>query len=352
METNWVKKKKIFSKTWFFLIIVFLIATLSLTFLVLWVKWAFAAPNTSGKEIIFVIAENESTLNIAKRLKEKNLIRDSNAFRIYSRINCKGIDLTDLSTVFKKYPSKDCLSGNIQAGSFKLSQKMDLPTLTLHLTKGRLDSWIRIVEGLRNEEIGEKLEKKYNFKKEEFLNFAQIGYMFPDTYLFKVNTTAKEVADKMRLTFDQKFDQNTADKIKSQGLTIDKGVILASIVERESKNTNERPIIAGILLKRLRNNWKLEVDATIQYALGYDNVNETWWTKVLTDSNLKIDSPFNTRKNFGLPPTPICNPGLSALKAIAEPIETDYYFYLHDSKGEVHFAKTLKEHNDNKIKYL
>lgn len=352
MEINWVKRKKVFSKTWFFLVFFFLLIVVPLSAISLWVKWAFAAPNKSGKEIIFVISENESTQSIAKRLKEKSLIRDVSAFRIYTRINCQGIDLTNLSTLLKKYPAKDCLSGNIQAGSFKLSPKMDLPTLALNLTKGRLDSWIRIVEGLRNEEIGEKLEKKYNFKKEEFLKVAKIGYMFPDTYLFKVNSTADEIATKMRQTLGQKFDQSLKDKVKSQGLTIDEGIILASIVERESKNTSERPIIAGILLNRLASNWRLEVDATVQYALGYDGENKTWWRKILTDSDLKINSPFNTRKNSGLPPTPICNPGLSALQAVASPTQTDYYFYLHDKEGKVHFAKTLDEHNSNKIRYL
>ena len=352
METNWIKKKKIFSKRWFLTIAVFLLLTIPLVTITFWVNWATAAPENSGKEKIFVIKENESIISIAKRLKAEGLIRDETVFRIYTRINCKGIDLKNLATVFKKYPAEDCLSGNIQAGSFKLSPALSLATLSLKLTNGKIDSWIKIVEGLRNEEIAQKLEKQFPIKKDDFLKIAEIGYMFPDTYLFKVNSTAAEVVEKMRQTFDLRFEESLQEKVKAQGLTVNEAVILASIIERESRDTDERPIIAGILLKRLFEGWRLEVDATIQYALGYDQDNKTWWKKSLTIENLAIDSPYNSRKFAGLPPTPIANPGLSSLKAVAQPVESSYYFYLHDSKGEIHFAKTLNEHNSNKVKYL
>ncbi len=352
METNWIKKKKIFSKFWFFLIFIFLLIIIPAILVTAYFQWGLAAPKTSGKEQIFVVAENESTVSIANRLKQEGLIKDATIFRIYTRINCNGLTLTNPTTLLKKYPTSECLSGNIQAGSFKLSPKMDLETLAVSLTKGKLDSWIRIIEGLRNEEIAEKLEKQYPFKQEDFLKVAKIGYMFPDTYLFKLNSTVEEVATKMQTTLDQKFEQSIKGKVVAQGLTIDEGVILASIIERESRDNTERPIIAGILLKRLREGWRLEVDATIQYALGYDEEEKTWWKKGLTDQDLKIDSPYNTRKYLGLPPTAISNPGLSALKSVASPVETEYYFYLHDSKGGVHFAKTLAEHNANKQKYL
>lgn len=352
MEINWVKKKKIFSKLWFFLISIFLLIVITFAVISGWVKWAMAAPAQSGKPVIFVISQDESTLSVATRLKEKNLIRDTNAFRIYTRINCKGIDLTKPLTLLKKYPSSDCLSGNIQAGSFKLSSTMNLPTLARNLTKGRLDSWIRLVEGLRNEEIGEKLEKQYQFKKDDFLEVAKIGYMFPDTYLFKVNSTAKEVAAKMRANFDQNFDQTLQEEVKAQGLTVEEGVTLASIVQREAGKIEDAPLISSVFLNRLNINMPLGSDVTIQYALGYDMVTKTWWKKELIDQDLSINSPYNTRKVSGLPPGPICNPGLTALKAVAEPATSGYYYFLYDKEGKVHFAKTLDEHNSNKLKYL
>jgi UPF0755 protein len=106
------------------------------------------------------------------------------------------------------------------------------------------------------------------------------------------------------------------------------------------------------LLKRLREGWRLEVDATIQYALGYDEEGKTWWKKSLTGDDLAVISPYNTRTHGGLPPGSICNPGLAALKAVAQPTETEYYFYLHDKDGKAHYGRSLEEHNANKAKYL
>lgn len=352
METNWVKKSKIFSKFWFFLVFIFLVIIIPVIGATFWVKWNFAAPAKVGKEQIFVIKENESTQSIANRLKQEGLIRDSLAFRIYARIDCKGVNFANPLSLLKSYPSKDCLSGKIQAGTFKLSPTMDLATLSINLTKGKVDSWTRLIEGLRNEEVAEKLAKQYPFKVEDFLNIAKIGYMFPDTYLFKVNSTAEEISQKMQVTFNEKFDNSLQEKVKAQGLTPEEGVILASIVQREAGKEGDAALIASVFLNRLNINMALGSDVTIQYALGYDTEGKTWWKKDLTDQDLAIVSPYNTRKVAGLPPGAICNPGLAALKAVAEPATSDYYYFLYDKEGKLHLARTLTEHNANKSKYL
>ena len=139
--------------------------------------------------------------------------------------------------------------------------------------------------------------------------------------------------------------------IKS-GLTFEQIITLASIVEREGRTASDRPVIAGILLKRLRANWPLETDATLQFALGYQPQEKTWWKKEITVEDKKIDSPYNTYLNTGLPPGPIANPGLQSIKAVIYPEPTDYWYYLHDSKGVAHYAKTLDGHNANIAKYL
>ncbi len=352
METNWIKKKKIFSKRFYSLVALFLLILIPILTITLWINWAISAPATSGKAKVFVIQENESTVSIANRLKEEGLIRDSLVFRIYTRINCKGIDLANPESLLKKYATSDCLSGNIQAGSFKLSPTMTLATLSVTLTKGRLDSWTKIIEGLRDEEIAAILAKNYNIKAEDFLKEAKEGYMFPDTYLFSLNSTAKDLATKMRENFDTKFSPDLQSKVKAQGLTVQEGVILASIVQREAGKSSDAPTIASIFLNRLNSGMPLGSDATVQFALGYDQTTKTWWKKDLTDQDLTIDSPYNTRIVTGLPPGPICNPGLAALKAVAEPAVTDYYYFLHDKDGNLHPAKTLQEHNANKIRYL
>jgi UPF0755 protein len=110
--------------------------------------------------------------------------------------------------------------------------------------------------------------------------------------------------------------------------------------------------VASVILNRFKAGMKLDIDATVQYALGYQPLEKTWWKKDLTQDDLKIDSPYNTYTNPGLPPGPISNPGLASIKAVVEAPETDYVFYVSDSSGKLHFAKTLEEHNENVRKYL
>ncbi len=353
MENTLIKRKPIFSKLWFFLIFLFLVILAAVAFTTYYINSAIAAPSNQNNEKIFVIKEGQSIVEIAESLKKEGLIRDTLAFRLYARFACKGVTLSNPTTLLKKYPQEDCLSGNIQAGTFKLSTNMDLSTLAEKLTKGRVDSWTKIVEGLRNEEVAAVLAKNYGIKEEDFLKVAQLGYMFPDTYLFKVNSTAEELAQKLRSTFDQKFTSELQQQALAQGLTLPEVVTLASIIERETRdNGEERQVVAGMLIKRLHEGWKIEADATVQFALGYDEVGKTWWKKSLTAEDLQKNSPYNTRRFAGLPPGPICNPGLAALEAVAQPQDSEYYFYLHDNDGKIHYARTLAEHNTNKAKFL
>ncbi|HSX58368.1 MAG TPA: endolytic transglycosylase MltG [Candidatus Saccharimonadales bacterium] len=352
MQSTWIKRSKVFSKRRLFLIFLFLFLVILLGWATFWVKSTFAAAGTSGKTQVFVIKEGESTLSIANRLKEAGLIKDVTAFRAFVRFSCQGMTFSNPTTFFKSYPQKDCLAGNIQAGSYKLSPNMDLPTLSKNLTKGRLDSWTRITEGLRNEEIAAILAKNYKISEADFLKVAQEGYMFPDTYLFKVDTNTAEVVAKMKANFDSKFTTDLVEKAKAQGLSSEEAVILASVVQREAGKKEDMPTIASIFLNRLKIGMPLGSDVTVQYALGYDSEGKTWWKKDLTADDLVVSSPYNTRVHGGLPPGPISNPGLAALKSVAEPATTDYLYFLYDKDGNGHFAKTLSEHNSNKALYL
>ena len=353
MENNWVRRKPIFSKIWFFLILFFLSFISIILLSTYYVNSAFAAPSTDKTEKIFIIKEGEALTSIAARLKQEGLIRDNNVFRLYARFACTGVSLSSPTTLLKSYPQEECLAGSIQAGSFKLSTNMDLPSLAEKLTKGRLDSWTKILEGWRNEEIAIVVEKNYQIKEEDFLKVAEIGYMYPDTYLFKVNSTAAEIVQKLKTTFEEKFTPQLQQEALAQGLSITETVTLASIIERETRdNGDERALVAGILLKRLREGWRLETDATVQFALGYDENEKTWWRKNLTEQDLQVNSPYNTRRFAGLPPGPISNPSISSLKAVALPQESEYYYYLHDKDGKIHYAQTLAGHNANKEKYL
>jgi len=155
----------------------------------------------------------------------------------------------------------------------------------------------------------------------------------------------------MRGNFDKKYTGELQSKIKLKGLTLEQGVILASIVEREGRSDKVRTEVAGILLKRFKMGMKLDADATVQYAMGYDSKTKKWWRTII-QADYKFNSPYNTYLNNGLPPTPICNPSLSSLNALANAdLNTPYLFYFHNSKGESYYGKTLEEHNDNVAKY-
>lgn len=285
------------------------------------------------KTKIFVIQKGESLSVIAKNLANEELIRNKIVF--YLVVKKMGID--------KK----------IQAGDFRLTTSMDVYQIAQTLTHGTLDVWVTLIEGLRKEEIAQIISQNLNIPETEFIKYAKEGYLFPDTYLVPREATAGSVITILQKNFDNKFDLLLQQKAHERGLSIYQVLTLASLVEKEARVDRDRPEVAGILLKRLKNDWALQVDATIQYTLGYQPDQRTWWKKDLTDQDLKIDSLYNTYKNKGLPPGPICNPGLASIKAVIEANEnTPYWFYLSDKNGKMHYATTIEEHNENVKKYL
>lgn len=223
------------------------------------------------------------------------------------------------------------------------------PTPTIETQKK-----VTLIEGQRIEEMAERIDVQLSpGQGKEFLKIAKEGYMFPDTYFVDRIASASAVGVKMKDNFENKYDASLQAKIKKLGLTPNEGVILASIVEREARSPEARKMVASILLKRLNIEMGLNVDAGIQYALGYQPQEKSWWKRHLTKADLKVDSPFNTYIHRGLPPAPICNPSLSAFEAVAsaDP-KTPYLYYYHDSEGIPRYAKTLEEHNQNIANYL
>lgn len=300
---------------------------------VLWWRDAVSAMNPADSTPqIFVIARGEGVKSIASRLASSGLIRSPTAF--YLLVKLLRID------------------GDLEAGDFRLNPSMDAATIARELTHGTLDVWVTTLEGWRVEEIAAKLTKELDIPESEFVKVAREGYMFPDTYLIPRDATAGGVASLFMTTFDKKVDGKLRADAKKTGLPFDDIITLASIVEREGRTDEDRPIIAGILLKRIRADWPIQADATIQYALGYQPQEKTWWKTFLTEEDKKVRSPFNTYVNTGLPPRPIANPGLASIQAVVYPRETDYWYYLHDAEGKVHYARTLAEHERNVAAYL
>jgi len=149
--------------------------------------------------------------------------------------------------------------------------------------------------------------------------------------------------------FDVKVDPEMRAGFQDQGLTFHQAVILASIVQREAIVEEEMPLIASVFLNRLSAGMKLDSDPTVQYALGYDPIKTTWWKTPLSLDDLAISSPYNTYLQVGFPPGPISNPGLSALKAIAHPSQTPYFYFraVCDGSGRHNFSQTFEEHQQN-----
>lgn len=288
---------------------------------------------TSKTPKIFVVRKGESLTDIARNLQKEELIRNRIVF--YLVVKQFGIE--------KK----------IQAGDFRLSQTMDTYQIAKNLTHGTLDVWITIIEGLRKEEVAEVISDALNIPEVEFINKAEEGYLFPDTYLIPRQATAETVIAILNKNFESKFDESMKEDARKNGLTQEQALILASLVEREAKFPQDRPKVASVLFKRLRTGIPLQVDATVQYALGYQPEEKRWWKKELSLDDLKYDSVYNTYQNAGLPPKPISNPGLASLEAVVNAdSETPYLYYLSDKRGKMHFAKTLEEHEQNIQKYL
>lgn len=250
------------------------------------------------------------------------------------------------------------ISSKVQAGFFRLSQSMSITDIAKNLTHASVKSVrITIPEGLRRQEIALIIEKAFtnvegeNYSSTEFLSQTEDkeGRLFPDTYDFDPKASASAIITRLENKYKEIITQ-----IKVTDQNQEKVTILASLLEREA-NPTEMPEVAGVIENRLTGNWPLQIDATVQYALSNTRCNKLdcdWWPKSLSRTDLQIKSPYNTYQNQGLPPKPICNPGKAALKAAASPIETSSWFYLHDSKGVIHFAKTIEEHNINICNFL
>jgi UPF0755 protein len=292
----------------------------------------------------FIIPKGYSASQIGNKLENQNLVKDALAFKLYVQVTNR--------------------SKKIQAGEYLLAPNFSLFKVVGQLTSGPVEEWVTIPEGLRREEVVEKyinVLKRDGSDAEVFrqdflvLTLDNEGYLFPDTYLFPKTVSASIVVNKMLSTFDNKISSQMEADINASEYNLEQIVVLASIIERETRNDEERPVVAGILLNRLEIGMGLQVDATVQYALATTKCRVgavcNWWP-ILTREDMSINSSYNTYKYAGLPPAPIANPSLSSILAAIYPSNSSYLYYLHDEDGEIHYAETLVGHNENIRKYL
>lgn len=292
--------------------------------------YQFSAPLRTAEKERIVVNLNTSEAELIPKLKEQGYIRSEWAFKFVLKI--------------KKW------QGKIKPGGYEVSKGMNAWQLADILVNKPFQKWVVIQEGLRKEEIAEKLQEKLNWpesKKNEFIAESKEGYLFPDTYLFDLDYSGKEAAKKMESQFNEKVAELFIEA-KKNNIKNDTLIVLASIIQREAANEKEMPLIAGVIWNRWLKGMPFQIDATVQYVLGEPG---NWWKKIKPE-DYKIDSPYNTYINKGRPPAPISNPGLEAIKAVLNPEETEYLYYLHDNKRQIHLAKTYQEHLENIKKYL
>jgi UPF0755 protein len=249
--------------------------------------------------------------------------------------------------------------GEIEPGGYKISKSMNARELITLLTSEPQLKWITIPEGLRKEEIGERLSKELHWDNDELEKWTTTytamefdyreGVYFPDTYLIPVDENGLATAKRMIIRFNERF-AGYPEKFSQQDVKWTTALKIASIIQREAAGKEDMPLIAGVIWNRLLNDQPLEIDATVQYARG--KTDSGWWAPIKPADIKDIDSPYNTYKNEGLPPTPISNPGIDAIDAVLNPEETDCFYYLHDPDRQIHCSITFEEHEANIEKYL
>ncbi len=311
------------------LLVITVVAAISA--LLYWTNGITAVNRSETSKKIFVITPGEPIREIGSNLKKQGLIRDAVVFFIYLKLHNQ--------------------DKSIQAGDYRLSPSMNLAKLVDNLNHGTLDHWATIPEGLRAQEIADILKKdlpSFDDSWREKLD-AQEGYLFPDTYLIPKGADADTIISMMRNNFNRKI---ASTGLTSESPNLGETIIIASLIEREAKHAEDMGIVSSVIHNRLDIGMKLDIDATIQYALGYQPGEARWWKRSLTNYDISLNSPYNTYRNAGLPPTPISNPGINSINAALHPAGTNYLYYVNDKNGKIHGARTIEEHNANIQKYL
>lgn len=303
-------------------------------------------------DVTFVVESGQAVGTVAWYLERQGLVTDGELFRRV--VQYHGAD------------------GDIQAGVYTLRPSMTMEEIMRELQHGKMPSaTITVVEGWRAEEIAMLLEEKGVVSAQEFMwavaqgrsDFAFLrdrpasslatveGFLFPDTYQLPENTSAKHVLDIMLRNWEKRMPNELLEKAAEHDMTLYELMTLASVVEREAVRADERPMIASVYLNRFEIGMYMQSDPTVQYAKGYSEETGKWWNPMIQEEAITVTSPYNTFLNPGLPPSPICNPGLASIKAVLEPAETSYLFFYHKGDGSHAFAVTYEEHLANEQLY-
>jgi UPF0755 protein len=312
----------------------------------------YLGPTSATGVANVTIKDGESAKDIAAALQDAGVIQSARLFRVL--VAFMGIE------------------DQLEAGDYEFDRGMVTLTVIDRIHNGiTAPIMVTIPEGLRIEEIGGLLEKKGVVSASDFLTAAKKtdysfpflqglsdgsleGYLFPATYGFSRSVTAEQVVGEMLTAFKDKVVPEVQPQAPLIGLTLNQIITLASIVEREAVEPEERPLIASVYLNRLKVGMALQADPTVQYAIAADPQSVAsygYWKKGLSSSDLQIVSSYNTYLVTGLPPGPIAAPGLDSIKAVLQPAHTNYLFFVAKGDGSHAFAETLDEQLQNIQKY-
>lgn len=297
--------------------------------------WALAPALPTGKTIVISVRQGDSGAGIARKLEQEGAIRNARVFSFYAR--------------------RKGQASKIKPGDYRVRDNDSVQRLLSRLVSGDAEArWVTIPEGKTASQVAELLGEKGFCSEDEFRELTQRkpkhlgvalpvsrvsleGYLMPDTYKVPTDANEKDIARQMLRNWQDKIFKPNRSLFSKSGLTPDKTVIIASMIEREARVAKDRTLISSVVRNRLKRKMPLQIDATVIYALGRHKSRVTF-------ADLKVDDPYNTYRNPGLPPGPICNPGEASILAALKPAKTPYLYYVARPDGSHVFTRTYKEH--------
>lgn len=291
------------------------------------------------QSVYFDISSGNKASTVAKNLKSANLIRDSRLFLLYLDLHSQRGKLKAGTYELKASYSVPLIADIITTGKVRINRLVIPEGTTLAQIKTQAVS-----KGVMAEQFDAALDQNYG---KDFLigrppGITLEGYLFPDSYQIDSSASAEKVVGSMIDNFDRKVSFDLRQRFTDLGLTLHQGITVASIVEKEVTSAEDRAKVAQVILKRYRMGMRLEVDPTVDYAASL----------LGQPFSLDLNSPYNTYRVVGLPPGPICNPGLDAIRAASNPSNTDFLYFVSGRDGKTYFSKTFAEHQQNVTKYM
>lgn len=348
-------------KTKIILIIIFILIVIPVSF------YSWFNNNLSYKSTFrvhykkFVISNKEKEDDIISGLKTIHAISSSEAFKIY--LNFENPLFTFKPGIYRIYNGENAnnLLTTFENGSFY--RELAIPSgLRISQTANVIRNELSVSNKYYKFSVSQFVSIAHNNISDFHYTFLSYlpkgstmeGFLYPGLYSVPLNANAKYIIGKELLSFENNIFKRFKGFLltDSDKLSFYQNMIIASIVRRETLYNSDKPIVANIFIRRFLSGIPLGSDATVQYALGFDNKEQKWWRTNITPSDVAFNSPYNTRINKGLPPTPICSPGYNSIKSTLFSTPNNYWYFLSGPNGHLHYAVTSSGHINNIKKYL